>query len=153
MLKQIGALVVAILIAYIPGAIGNLVNASTWYDQLDKPPLQPPGWTFGVVWTILYIATGVALYLIWRSEASNKTLAYVLFGVHMILNASWSLVSFGLEMPWAALAVIIALLIVIVLCVAHFPRISKWASWLFVPYLAWVAFATYLNAGVAILNS
>lgn len=152
MLKQIGALIVAILIAYIPGAIGNLVNQSPWYDALDKPPLQPPGWTFGVVWTILYIATGIALYLIWRSEASNKTMAYTLFGVHMVLNASWSLVFFGLEQPWFGLVVILALLATIVLCITNFRRISQWASWLFIPYLAWVAFATYLNAGVAFLN-
>lgn len=152
MLKQIGALVVAVLIAYIPGAIGNLVNPSSWYDELDKPPLQPPGWTFGVVWTGLYVATGVALYLIWRSKSSNKTLAYSLFGVHMILNASWSLVFYGMQQPWFALVVIVALLVVIGLCIMHFARINPWASGLFVPYLTWVAFATYLNAGVAFLN-
>lgn len=152
MLKKLGGLLVAIIIAYIPGAIGNLVNPSSWYDSLDKPPLQPPGWVFGVVWTILYIATGVALYLIWRSKSSDKALAYVLFGVHMILNASWSLVFFGLQQPWFGLVVIVALLVTIALCIIHFQRISRWASWLFIPYLAWVAFATYLNAGVAILN-
>lgn len=152
MLKQAAALVVAIVIAYIPGAIGNLVNTSLWYDQLDKPPLQPPGWTFGVVWTILYIATGVALYFIWRSDVANKTPAYVLFGIHMVLNAAWSLVFFGLEIPWLGFAVIIALLAVIMVSITNFRRYSKWASWLFVPYAAWVAFATYLNGGVAILN-
>lgn len=152
MLRNIVGFIVSIAIAFIPSLVGNLVGQSVWYDELDKPPLQPPGATFGIVWTILYFLTGVALFLIWRSSASNKQMAYTLFGVHLVLNAAWSLVFFGLEMPWGALAVLIALLITIVLSILEFRRIDKWASYLFIPYAAWVAFATYLNIGILVLN-
>lgn len=152
MLRNIVALVAAILVACIPGAVGNLVGPGTWYDGLDKPPLQPPGWMFGVVWPILYFATGVALFLIWRSAAVDKKPAYILFGIHMVLNASWSLVFFGLQQPWFAFAVIVALLVTILVSIMYFTRISQWASWLFVPYAIWVTFAMYLNLGVAWLN-
>lgn len=152
MVRQVVAFIVSILIAYIPAAIGNRTPANEWYDGLDKPPLNPPGWLFGGVWTPLYFAMGVALFLIWRSDVENKQSAYVLFAVQAVLNAAWSLVCFGMEQLWLALVVIVALLVVIIICIRSFRRISKWASWLFVPYAAWVAFATYLNLGVAWLN-
>lgn len=152
MLKQIVALVVSLVIAYIPGAIGNLVSPGQWYDDLDKPPFQPPGAVFPSVWIPLYLAMGVSLYLIWRSSASNTQPAYVLFGIQAVLNAAWSLVFFGMQLPWVAAVIIVSLLAVVVYSINCFRSISKWAAWLFVPYAAWVAFATYLNLGVAILN-
>jgi translocator protein len=152
MLRSIVAFFASLIIAYIPGAVGNLVNASQWYDDLDKPPLNPPGWVFGVVWSCIYFATGVALYLIWQSSTANKTMAYILFGMQAVLNASWSLVFFGIEQPWFALMVIVALLTNILYSITYFRHISPWASRLFVPYAAWVAFATYLNFGIAWLN-
>jgi len=150
--KQIVAFVISIAIAFIPSLLGMLVEPSGWYDSLDKPPLQPPGWVFGAVWTPLYFAKGVALFLIWRSDADNKRPAYVLFGVQLVLNAAWSLNFFGLELPWVSVAIIVALLAAIILCINRFRPISQWASWLFVTYAAWVVFATYLNIGVAVIN-
>lgn len=152
MLKQIVAFVASLVIAYIPGAIGNLVSPGSWYDGLDKPPLQPPGAVFPSVWIPLYLAMGVALFLIWRSDAANKQTAYVLFGIQAVLNAAWSLVFFGMQQPWLAAVIILALLAIVVYSIKVFRGINQWAAWLFVPYAAWVAFATYLNLGVAILN-
>ncbi len=154
MLKQIVAFVVSLIIAYIPGAVGNLVSPGQWYDDLEKPPLQPPGAVFPSVWIPLYLAMGVALYLLWRSTAddSRKQYAYVLFGIQAVLNGAWSLVFFGLQQPWLAGVIIVALLAVVVYSIKFFMGVSKWAAYLFVPYAIWVAFATYLNLGVAILN-
>lgn len=152
MLKQIVVFVASLVIAYIPGAIGNLVSPGSWYDGLNKPPLQPPGAVFPSVWIPLYLAMGVALFLIWRSDAVTKQTAYVLFGIQAVLNAAWSLVFFGMQQPWFAAVVILALLAVVVYSIKVFRGINQWAAWLFVPYAAWVAFATYLNLGVAILN-
>lgn len=152
MRKSIPAFLICVAIAFLPSISGFLVDTDGWYKQLEKPPLTPPGWVFGPVWSLLYLATGIALYLIWQSSDSNKQAAYGLFGTHLVLNASWTLLFFGLEQPWIALAVILALLVVIVLCIRRFASIHPWASWLFIPYLAWVSFATYLNAGIVWLN-
>lgn len=152
MLRQIVAFVVALILGYLPGLIGRMAGQSTWYDELDKPPLQPPGWAFGVVWPVLYLAMGVALFLIWRSTSENKTMAYVLFGIQAVLNAAWSLVFFGMEQAWGGLVVILALVITVAISISHFKRLSVWASWLFVPYLLWILFATYLNLGIIVLN-
>lgn len=152
MFKQLAAFIVSLFLGYLPGLIGRLAGPSDWYDELKKPPLQPAGWAFGVVWPILYLAMGVALYLIWRSDGVDKTKAYMLFAIQAVLNAAWSLVFFGMEQPWAGLLVIVALVITVGACIFHFRRFSMWASWLFVPYLIWILFATYLNLGIIILN-
>lgn len=150
--KSIPAMLICIAVAFLPAISGLVVDTDGWYNELAKPPLTPPGWLFGPAWTTLYLATGVALYLLWRSADGNKQAAFGLFGLHLILNAGWTLVFFGLEQIQLALAVILALVIVIGLCIFVFRSIDPWASRLFVPYLAWVLFATYLNVGIAWLN-
>ncbi len=152
MRKSIPGMLLCIVIAFLPAISGVVVDTDGWYNDLDKPPFTPPGWVFGPAWSTLYLATGIALYLIWRSAESNKQVAYRLFGLHLVLNASWTLVFFGLEQVWMAPAVILVLLVVIGLCIVRFKGINPWASRLFMPYFAWVVFATYLNLGIAWLN-
>lgn len=152
MLKNVVTFLAAIVIACLPGLIGRTAGQSAWYKQLDKPPLQPPGWVFGAVWPVLYVATGVALFLIWKSTGTHKGQALVLFAVQAILNAAWSLAFFGMDQPWLGLVIILALVVTVILCIVRFRSLSQWASWLFMPYLAWLLFATYLNIGIIVLN-
>ncbi|MGH7217883.1 MAG: TspO/MBR family protein, partial [Candidatus Microsaccharimonas sp.] len=105
------------------------------------------------VWTSLYIAMGIALaIIILKSTAQSKKWAYIWFGAQLALNTIWSLVFFGLHAPWAGAAIILALITAIILTMREFKKISVAATWLLVPYLAWVCFATYLTFGIAILN-
>ncbi|MCO5216885.1 MAG: tryptophan-rich sensory protein [Thermomicrobiales bacterium] len=152
MRKSLPAMLICVAVAFLPAISGLAVETSGWYNELSKPPLTPPGWVFGPAWTTLYLTTGIALYLIWRSPNRDKQGAYGLFGLHLVLNTSWTLVFFGLEQIGLALVVILTLLIIIGLCISRFNSINPWASRLFMPYFAWVAFATYLNAGIAWLN-
>jgi benzodiazapine receptor len=146
------AVVVAELAGIVPGAL-TASDVAAWYPTLAAPPLTPPSWVFGPVWTALFAALGVAAYLVYRErDHALRTTALGLFGVQLALNASWSLVFFGQRAPAAALAVIVALLAAIVATVAAFDRIDRRAAALVLPYLAWVAFATYLNAGFWYLN-
>lgn len=149
-------LIVSIAVSLAAGGIGSLAtipNIPTWYAGLDKPPLLPPNEVFGPVWSILYVLIGIALFLVWTSESHvSKRSAYILFATQLALNTLWSVVFFGLHLPWLAAGVIVLLLISIGITIRLFARHSKIAAWLFVPYLAWVCFATYLNIGVAMLN-
>ena len=95
---------------------------------------------------------GVALALVILHNAKGKKDAYVWFGVQLVLNTLWSVTFFGLHQPWLAFAIIIALLISIIMTAIKFRRLVPATVWMFVPYLLWVCFATYLNVGVAILN-
>jgi tryptophan-rich sensory protein len=155
MLKLIKFLV-AQLISLAAGGIGSLAtipNIPTWYAALEKPFFNPPNWLFGPVWTLLYVLMGVSLYLVWVTPyKKSKQQAFVVFGVQLALNALWSLVFFGLHMPWAGVMVIVLLLAGIVATVKLFWPISKTAAYLLLPYVAWVSFATALNFAIALLN-
>jgi tryptophan-rich sensory protein len=155
MLKNIGIIIGSLLISFAAGAIGSLAtipNISSWYDQLDKPPLLPPNWVFGPVWTLLYLLMGISLALVMLHRSDDKRSAYMWFGVQLVLNALWSIVFFGLHLPWLAAVIVIALIASVVMTMIKFRQFVPVASWLLVPYVAWICFATYLNVGVAILN-
>lgn len=153
--KNIFIYVACIGAALAAGAIGALAttsNISTWYVFLQKPSLIPPNWVFAPVWTTLYVLMGTALYLLVKSKASNKLRAYWLFSVQLVLNALWSLLFFGRHLLWGGVVVILLLLGVIIATQRTFAAHNKIASYLLIPYIAWVGFATYLNLGVAFLN-
>ena|SRR5690349_403322 len=155
-MSRVVKLLVSIALSFVAGAIGSLAttpNIPTWYAALEKPFFNPPNWVFGPVWTLLYILMGISLYLVWTAKNKNqKTTAYKLFGLQLVLNALWSIVFFGLHQPWLAVVVIGALLVVLTITIKVFSGYSKAAAWLLVPYIAWVSFATTLNIGVALLN-
>lgn len=129
-------------------------SITDWYVTLNKPSFNPPNWVFGPVWTVLYILMGIAAGVVWGKGFHHiwvKTALYH-FGFQLLLNASWSIVFFGLKSPLAALIIITALLIMILLTMKWFNIVSKKAAMLLVPYLLWVAFATVLNFKIWQLN-
>lgn len=155
MRRKISIFAGSILLSFAAGGIGSLAtipNIPTWYAGLDKPPLLPPNWVFGPVWTMLYLLMGIALALVILKTADTKKPAYIWFGVQLTLNTLWSVVFFGLHLLWPAAVIILALLGAISMTAIKFRRVAPATFWLFMPYLAWVCFATYLNVGVAVLN-
>ena len=152
------ALLVSLATPLAAAAVGSAVtypSITSWYAELAKPAFSPPNWVFGLVWTVLYILMGLALYFVWtapRSKKYDKKKAIVAFGVQLALNVLWSIVFFGLQSPWLGVITILGLLISILLTVQLFQPISKKAAYLLVPYVLWVSFATVLNTAVAALN-
>ena len=126
---------------------------NTWYSQLNRPPLTPPNWVFGPVWTILYvmIALSIALYLR-QTRGSSSIMAYILIALHLTSNFCWTPIFFKLQSPGWALVDIIVLDITLSLLMFIFWRAYRPASMLLWPYCGWVLFATYLNAGFLYLN-
>jgi benzodiazapine receptor len=96
----------------------------------------------------------IAGWLVWRRQReSSTTLPLALFGGQLLLNVLWSVLFFGLQAPGIALIEILTLWVVILATLLSFWRISPIAGWLFVPYLAWVSFASILNFEIWRLNS
>lgn len=146
-----------IALCLFTGYISGETTASAiegWYRTLNKPFFNPPDCVFAPVWTILFIFMGIAGARVFNkgTEHSEVKMALSLFGLQLVLNAAWSQLFFGIQHPALALADILILLTVILLCIRHFNRIDKTAAWLFVPYALWVAFATLLNASIVYLN-
>ncbi len=147
----------SILICEAAGIIGSFFTMSqieSWYVTLQMPAFSPPNYVFGPVWTTLYALMGVALFLVWREGLNTQHVKKALgvFAVQLVLNSLWSIVFFGLHSPLGALVVIVALLVSIVWSMIEFYKISRAATWLLVPYLLWVSFATYLNAAIWYIN-
>lgn len=153
---EIVRLVVSIIVCFLPavaGGIGMQSGGGEWYRELTKPPLNPPGWVFGPVWTLLYLLMGIALFLVWnRADQPGATLAVGVFAVQLVLNALWTPAFFGMQSPWMGLVVIVPLLALIAFSTALFWRVYPVAGALLLPYLAWVSFATYLNFSIWWLN-
>jgi tryptophan-rich sensory protein len=150
--------VVSLAAPLLVGAIGGIATAQSvveWYPALAKPWFTPPPWLFGPVWTALYVAMGVALFLVWRGGLTSPEcrVAVAVFAVQLALNVAWSPVFFGLRAPGAGLLVILVLDVAVVATIVAFRRVSKAAAWLLVPYLAWVLFASALNFEIWRLNA
>lgn len=146
----------AICIA-IPLGVGLLSSALTMdamekFGMMNQPPLAPPAWLFPVVWTLLYIAMGVASYLIWKKNAKNSKMALMIYGGQLFFNFCWSIVFFNFGWYWFALIWLLIMWGMIIALVKMSKDISRSAMWMLVPYLVWTTFAAYLNLGIAMLN-
>lgn len=147
-------LIGCILLCQAAGAIGALTTdtgTSPWYQSLNKPSFNPPGWVFGPVWVLLYTLMGVALFLLIRDCPSSRW-ALLLFGAQLALNAAWTPIFFGMHRIGAALVVILLMWTAILLTIIAAWPFSRWAAGLLTPYLLWVSFAALLNAMFARLN-
>jgi len=122
------------------------------YAVLNQPPLSPPGWVFPVVWAILYTLMGISTARIYLSESSLKSDALRLYAVQLIVNFFWTILFFNLDVRLFALIWLILLVALVLRMIILFRRIDAPAAYLQIPYFLWLLFATYLNAGVWLLN-
>jgi len=146
-------LLLALFLALVIG-VGGLIGVSTapgaWYAALDKPPFNPPNWIFAPVWFTLYVLIAIAG---WRTAlADPRSPAMLLWVAQMGLNWLWSPVFFTQHQLWLAGGIILALLAAILAFVGVQWRRDRLSALLFLPYAAWVAFASLLNLTIAILN-
>ena len=118
-----------------------------------KPPLSPPGIVFPVVWAILYLLMGIGAARVYLSPVSRaRSRSLYLYLVQLAFNFCWSLIFFNFRTYGFALLWLAALWLLILGMVTAFGEVDSLASRLQIPYLLWVSFAAYLNAGVWILN-
>jgi len=149
--RAIRSLLPFLLLVALAASFGAAFPPGAWYEALRKPPLNPPNWVFAPVWTVLYVAIAVAAWRVWRVQPGMNA-ALALWGAQLALNALWSFLFFGLERPGLALVDVAALLALVGLTGFAFLAIDHNAGRLMLPYFAWVAFASYLNAGLWLLN-
>ena len=130
--------------------IGYLTAPGAWYAELNKPSFNPPGWIFGPVWTLLYIAIALAGWMIWERRVEGVVMQ--LWWAQLALNFAWSPMFFSTHQIGLALVIILALLLTILAFIVTTWREVRSAALLFLPYAVWVAFASVLNAAIFILN-
>lgn len=138
------------LAAAVTGSVATAQGTrSRWYEELEKPSFQPPPWLFPVAWTALYTQTAVATSVA-QHQTDPEAAADIRrrLAVNMTLNAGWCWVFFAARRPGAAVPVAAAL----AASTADLARVTGRAHWqsgaMLVPYSAWTAFATVLNAAI-----
>jgi len=139
-----------IVVIGVGGFIGSQSTPGTWFENLAKPPFNPPSWVFAPVWTILYVMIAIAGWRIWMARPNSPAMG--LWVAQMLANWLWSPVWFTAHLLWGAFAIITVMLGLIIGFILVARKTDTIAAWLFVPYLAWVSFATLLNFSIAILN-
>jgi benzodiazapine receptor len=157
-LSNTAKFIIAILICEATGIISGLIAGSSdnneWFSNINKPAWNPPASIFAPVWTLLYLLMGIALGLVWKSNAGEKQKqpAMRLFAVQLFLNFWWSIIFFRFHAAGPAFAEIVILWLTILLTIFSVARISKAAAWLLVPYISWVSFASLLSYSIWMLN-
>ncbi|CAI8184513.1 MAG: Tryptophan-rich protein TspO [SAR116 cluster bacterium] len=157
MKKSIYYILISVAICLLVGFLSGFATQSSvndWYLTLNKPFFNPPNWVFAPVWSALYVLMGIAAGIVWAKGYYHiwvKTALYH-FVFQLLLNALWSIVFFGLKSPLGALFIIIALNILLLFTFKWFKVVKAAAAYLLLPYMAWVAFASLLNAAIWFLN-
>ena len=149
-------LIFNLAVPLITGAVSGFLTRSAMqqYGQLNQPPLSPPSAVFPVVWTTLFLLMGLSAYLVTmkRSDGLKSFDLPAVYWIQLIVNFIWPLIFFNLAIYGIALAWLILLIILVIYMIFQFHDITPAAGWLQVPYLLWLIFAGYLNAGIWLLN-
>lgn len=148
--RYVSLLLFLLLVVGGGSVIGTMNIPGPWYEGLDKPFFNPPNWLFGPVWTLLYIMIAIAG---WRTfEHRRSGTAMNVWWLQLVLNFAWSPTFFTLQSLAGALVVALAMFASIAAFIALSWREDRVSALLFVPYLAWVGFASLLNASLLWLN-
>ncbi len=157
MWKKIKPYVISVAIALGVGGLSALLtkNNMSVYDEIIKPALAPPMWVFPVVWGILFILMGIGsadVYVKGKKDSDEKYSALSLYALQLAVNFFWSIIFFNMRAYLFAFIWLVLLLVLIVMMILSFRKISPRAAYLQIPYLLWVTFAGYLTLMIYILN-
>lgn len=150
MIPNLLALAVFLAATAATAVFGAGFKPGPWYEALAKPPWTPPNWVFAPVWTALYVMIAIAGWLAWQRLGAGRAIG--LWVAALVLNAAWSWLFFGQHLIGLALIDILALLVSIAAFIAATWNLARPAALLFIPYFAWVGYATSLNLAIWWLN-
>ena len=146
--KQISFIIWIVIIIAIGSIIGSLTKPeiNVWYNKLNRSPLTPPNYVFPVAWTLLYASIGACGSIIWRSEVFTElNTIKILYVIQLILNWSWTPLFFYFHLTGPSLVVLIGMDIMVFYIILLSSSKLKSVSFLMMPYLFWILFASYLN--------
>jgi len=155
-MKNIVKNLLVVLFPLLVGLVSAILAPTTQstFSTLLKPPLSPPGWLFAPVWTVLFLLIGTSRYLVIESEGyqENKLKIDFWYYLQLFFNFFWTIIFFRWNLIAFAFVWILFLLISIIMLIKNVYKVNKVSAYLLIPYFIWVAFASYLNLGFAILN-
>jgi tryptophan-rich sensory protein len=141
----VAAIGIILVLIYAGGA--NYWNQPDgWYQSLQKPAWQPPGFVFGIIWPYNFVVIGVALYTIAaQARPLLVALALSLFAASVFFALRWSYL-FYFEHDFSAAGNSLLLTTILTLPILALIFSVSWKVALaFVPYQIWIGIATALN--------
>ena len=148
------SLILFSIVTFSASFIGGLVSITLkdpWYSGLIRSNFNPPDWIFAPVWTTLYVMMTLAIWFFWHSKKRDVNTIYIYF-IHIVFNAAWSIVFFGLHQIFFALVVLVILITLIIILIIRFKRANFVSYYLMIPYLLWCLYALFLNYNLMVLN-
>lgn len=163
LLAGFGMLAAVVAVAAL-GVASNAPHVDGWYADAQRVAWSPPNWLFAPAWSLLYAFNVIAGYLLWRrgyqgqGKPSRTRPQLTLFVTQLALNSLWSPAFFalypliGASAWWIAMVIMVALIVTVIALAIRSWHVSKTVTFLQIPYLAWLLFASTLNAGIIVLN-
>lgn len=149
--KNLKYIFYAILITGISGGISALLTdpKSEWYQSLVKSPLEPPPMVFGIAWGILYLLLTISCAMVLIHTMGKKSGMYIINSILLVL---WCLFFFTLKLPMVSLIVLIANFVFAIFLAFSAYDAKPAAGLMLIPFVLWLAFATYLNYYIVLMN-
>lgn len=154
-MKRFIAIAISIIACLFVGYTTSKFQAGTidsWYLTLNKSSLTPPDIVFPLAWGVLYVVMGISIGIVITSGSRKRYPAIIFFIIQLVLNFLWSYLFFYRQNPALGLVDIALLDIFVITYSFSCYKISRTASWLFTPYIIWLALATYLNWYIVAYN-
>lgn len=146
------ALIISILIPLAVGSISSFLSRNMMPASFIQTPLSPPAFLFPIVWTILYILMGISTYMIYTSQSPDAPKALFTYGLQLFFNFFWSILFFRFSLYLPAFFWLLAMILLIIVMIRQFYKISPLAAYLQIPYLLWCLFAAVLNFMIYMAN-
>ena len=127
---------------------------NNWYQTLVKPSWSPPCWLFGPVWTVLYVLIAISFGTVFYRAFVGKLSWWVAlpFALNLVFNFAFTPLQFGLKNNLlASLDILLVLGTLIWAMMSIYPQM-RWVTWINMPYLLWVSFATILQLTITVMN-
>ena len=154
-MKKVIPILEFVVLSFVVGYLSRLLQSSsmeTWYPDLYKSSLTPPGYIFSLVWGVLYLLMGISAGLVWSMRTLYSWLLTILFVVQLIINLAWSFTFFWMKSPVAGLVVLVLLFVCVVLYVVGCYKQSRAAALMNIPYVVWLLYAMFLNSYIVMNN-
>lgn len=146
------ALIAFFALSFAAASTGGLFRPGMWYKKLRKPTWTPPNWVFPLVCSVLFCAIAISGWLVWETAGISAWPALTFYLLHLVVNASWSFLFFGVKRLDWAMGDVVCLWVMIAALIAAFAQFSLASALLLVPYLGWVSVAAALNFRLLQLN-
>ena len=147
---SLGQLIIAVLLPMAVGLISGAISSNllAFYEKMDKPILTLPHYIFPIVWTILYLFMGISSFLVFVSHSQCRDLAGTVYGIQLLLNFSFCILTLRFGFLYFGFILSILLLFVVLFMTLLFNKGSKTAALLQLPYLLWLCYVVYLEISI-----